>query len=274
MKLKWIIQAADERAYRAFVARWLDHEFVRERRSRNLKRIGIDLTVGNFWHTLVGCLLTTQQPSGETSKVAKFLLGSDPLLDWNHCRNARRLAIQAERTLAANGMRRGKMIGEELSEAATYLRRDWGEVSTRLQGIAARTSRDREREVAGFLRSTFKGIGPKQSRNLIQWLGLSRFEVPLDSRMVKVLRGLQFPVPLSPIALSDENYYCFVEDGVQSMLAQIGIYPCIFDPCVFASLERVESTPRRSARDETPARKSRSPPSCGIERQRDAPSLV
>ena len=132
---------------------------------------------------------------------------------------------------------------EELAEAAIYLRSDWSEVSTRLQGIAARTSKDGEREVAGFLRSTFKGLGPKQSRNLIQWLGLSRFEVPLDSRMVKVLRKLQFPVPLSPTALSDESYYCFVEDGLQSMLAQIGIYPCIFDACVFASLERVSKVP-------------------------------
>ena len=245
MKLKWVIQAADERAYRAFVAKWNEHRFVRERRNRNLKRIGIDLTVGNFWHKLAGCLLTTQQPSGENSKVAKFLLGTDPVLDWNHCRSAKRLAVQAERTLAANGMRRGKMIGEELAEAAIYLRSDWGEVSTRLQGIAARTSKDREREVAGFLRSTFKGLGPKQSRNLIQWLGLSRFEVPLDSRMVKVLRELQFPVPLSPTALSDEGYYCFVEDGLQSMLAQIGIYPCIFDACVFASLERVAKVPAK-----------------------------
>ena len=85
MKLKWVIQAADERAYRAFVAQRNDHKFVRERRSRNLKRIGIDLTLGNFWHKLAVCLLTTQQPSGENSKVAKFLLGTDPLLDRNHC---------------------------------------------------------------------------------------------------------------------------------------------------------------------------------------------
>jgi hypothetical protein len=68
-------------------------------------------------------------------------------------------------------------------------------------------------------------------------MGLSKYEIPLDSRMVKVLRELQFPVPLSAVALADEDYYCFIEDGIQNLMAEIGVYPCVFDACAFASFE-------------------------------------
>jgi len=43
-----------------------------------------------------------------------------------------------------------------------------------------------ERE-ACILLQELKGIGPKQSRNLRQALGLLRYEIPIDSRIVKWL---------------------------------------------------------------------------------------
>jgi len=77
----------------------------------------------------------------------------------------------------------------------------------------------------------------KQSRNFIQWLGFSKYEIPLDSRIVKVLRSMDFPVPLSPKALADEEYYCFIEDVIQVVMQEVGEYPCVFDACAFASLQ-------------------------------------
>jgi len=52
------------------------------------------------------------------------------------------------------------------------------------------------------------------------------------------LNQLQFPIPLSPKALGDKSYYCFVEDGLQEVLRRIDEYPCVFDACAFASLEK------------------------------------
>ena len=40
----------------------------------------------------------------------------------------------------------------------------------------------RERETARWIASRLVGFGPKQSRNLLQSLGLGRYEIPLDSR--------------------------------------------------------------------------------------------
>ena len=36
--------------------------------------------------------------------------------------------------------------------------------------------------------SVGKGIGPTRARNLLQSLGLTRYEIPLDSRVVRWLR--------------------------------------------------------------------------------------
>ncbi len=206
MKFEWITDADDEQAYRDFVTRWRRHKLVQERTARYVRRIGVDLSFKTFWRTLASCLLTTQQRSGENSKVEQFRQSNHRLLDWAHCRGARNLAAEAALVLGENGLRRGAMVGAELEHAAQFLNDGgWNEVRTQLRSIETRTSKGAERAVARLLQERFKGLGPKQSRNLIQWLGLSRYEVPLDSRMVKALRNLGFPVPLSAQALGDET---------------------------------------------------------------------
>jgi hypothetical protein len=46
--------------------------------------------------------------------------------------------------------------------------------------VSGRTSR--YPGVAGYIQETFEGFGPKQSRNLLQALGLTRYEIPIDIR--------------------------------------------------------------------------------------------
>lgn len=95
-----------------------------------------------------------------------------------------------------------------------------------------------EREVASFVSANFAGFGPKQSRNMLQWLGLTQHEIPLDSRVLKWLNKSGFPIRLSAQGLADEAYYCFVLDGIQELCGHAKVLPCIFDAAVFASFER------------------------------------
>jgi hypothetical protein len=94
-----------------------------------------------------------------------------------------------------------------------------------------------ERFAASFLADHFKGLGPKQSRNLLQSLGLTRYEIPIDSRITKWLNGFGFPVRLSAGALSDTNYYEFVSQGIQQLCAKSDVYPCVLDAAIFASYD-------------------------------------
>ncbi len=239
MEIQWIITASDEANYREFVKRYKDHSIVQERVRKNIDRTDIEVSEPVFWKILVGCLLTTQQRSGAGSRVSLFLEGNDPLLVHDSCQATHNLAATAEATLTRHGIRRAGRISFELELAANWLKNGgWKSIEPELNGLLGETNATKERAVARILQTHLKGIGPKQSRNLIQWLGLSQYEIPLDSRVVKVLSGLHFPVPLSSKALADENYYCFIEDGIHEIMARISIIPCVFDACAFASLER------------------------------------
>jgi hypothetical protein len=90
----------------------------------------------------------------------------------------------------------------------------------------------RERDAAHFAAINLDGIGPKQSRNLWQWLGLTRYEVPLDSRVVGwINRNLSIQVDAEK--LSDDRYYERVVDYLQDACDRAGVLPCVFDAAAF-----------------------------------------
>jgi hypothetical protein len=238
MEFRWVISQGNGKPYKDFVERYKAHSIVKERIDRNVKHIDVSISKARFWHALVGCLLTTQQRSGPGSRVAAFLDANGPVLDLNYCSNEKNLRKVVEGALSKSGLRRTERIAMEIAHAIDWLKHHgWSAVKSQLDQISSYTNARKERSVARFFQEHFNGIGPKQSRNLIQWMGLSKYEIPLDSRMVKVLKELEFPVPLSATALADEGYYCFIEDGIQQLMAAIDVYPCVFDACAFASFE-------------------------------------
>src|SRR5207248_11545041 len=91
------------------------------------------------------------------------------------------------------------------------------------------------KEIANYIQDKFAGFGPKQARNFLQALGLTRYEIPIDSRVTRWLNELGFPFQLSAIALADVNYYEFVSAAVQKLSAKSDVYPCMLDAAIFAS---------------------------------------
>ena len=160
------------------------------------------------------------------------------MFDFQVCAKSKDLIGFVQAKLAKQGLRRSESIAHEVAHAVNWLRtHGWNSLLEPLDSLSTRATVKKERTVARFIQAEFHGFGPKQSRNFIQWLGLSKYEIPLDSRIVKVLRSLVFPVPLSPKALADEEYYCFIEDGIQLLLHEVGEYPRVFDACAFSSLD-------------------------------------
>ncbi len=74
-----------------------------------------------------------------------------------------------------------------------------------------------ERHAAHMVDALLAGFGPKQARNLLQVLGLTQHEIPLDSRVAKWLKSFGFPAPVSAAALSDADFYDFALDGFQQI---------------------------------------------------------
>lgn len=131
-----------------------------------------------------------------------------------------------------------------LSENFSYLEstkwKIFSEIEKKLNGSH---TKEIERFYADQVDDKLKGFGPKQSRNILQAMGLTRYEVPIDSRITNWLNKFGFPVKLNSTALSDKHYYHFVLDGFQYLCEKADLYPCIVDASIFSSYDNGEWTP-------------------------------
>jgi hypothetical protein len=239
MKIVFDISDEDARRAREFYHSLRSNPFVRTRQSRNVDGSRAPANSDEFWEALVSALLTTQQRSGPTSAVNRFIRAAPFPLGLSDCRaNSPCAAFIEHRIMAFGGIRRGRTIAGELQANLTWLDRDgWDYLLPRLSSLGASTSPTLERETARYLSDNLKGLGPKQARNVLQMLGLTRYETPLDSRIAKWLNGFGFPVHLTAGGLSDHSYYELVSDGFQALCERAGVLPCLMDAAIFASYD-------------------------------------
>jgi hypothetical protein len=247
MKINWIIEEKDIRKIKTFVDSQAGKLFVKNRITRN-----VDGPIPNFnrdilWNAMVSCLLTTQQRSGPESSVTRFIC-TDPFpLNMNKCMEQTNLKEFVEDTITNfGGLRRAKTIGDEILHNFIWLKNGgWQEVEAMAKVLVENRKRSPrfddkyfERKAAKIAIDKLKGFGPKQSRNLWQSLGYTRFEIPIDSRISNWFNKNNFPVRLSAGALSDDNYYNFVMDGIQEVCKASEVYPCVLDASIFASFDQ------------------------------------
>lgn len=175
-----------------------------------------------FWKQMVGMRMTSQQRSGPNGAVAEFLRRTPFPLSYEHVYRlpdeSDRLDMIALALRTHGGIRHYNRIAEDLSRKLDKLNvgRGWGETLKKVNALASPSEAREERQVARFLHNLLRGFGPKQSRNLLQSLGLTRYEIPIDSRITKWLNNFGFPVSLTSTALADAGYYEFVLDGIQA----------------------------------------------------------
>jgi hypothetical protein len=194
-----------------------------------------------FWKALADCLLTTQQRSGPDSAVARFIRTAPYPLTLSAClATAQPSAYATEVLTRFGGIRRASTIGRELEENLLWLRSNggWSVIDRVLDRLQQPHGPKDEREAAEVLAEHLLGLGPKQSRNVLQTLGLTQHEVPLDSRLAKWLNDFGFPLRLSAVALSDPGYYGLVSDSFQALCEAAGVSPCLMDAAIFASFDR------------------------------------
>jgi len=140
--------------------------------------------------------------------------------------------------IKAGGIRRHKVLSSHIAENFSLLLDGfWQETLPVLRTLMPTSTQIDERLAADFIDEHFVGFGPKQARNLLQWLGLARYEIPIDSRAVKWINVLRLGVRVDPTRLQDRAYYCEVLDVVQHVCLVADIYPTVLDAAGFASLE-------------------------------------
>jgi hypothetical protein len=240
-RLYWQVSVADIATVRGLLTAEQEHPWVKDRFERNLHYPKAEITQSYFWKVLVCMRATTMAASGEGSAIAKFEI-------------LNRFPLSLERVQGEPAEAREQLIHLVLGEHGVGTHRK--KIASDLAWNLAKLEEDRwpalleksnsllfpsEREVADFLASSLRGIGPKQARNILQDLGLTRFEIPIDSRVIKWLNACEvFPFTVTAVALSDRNYYHFILDAIQELCRECGTYPCVLDASIFSSLEKTE----------------------------------
>lgn len=241
MKLKIIITDKDVIKAQSVVHSMQNHPIVKERYNRNIKRNDIILTHNRMWERQIGCLLTTRQNSSINSPVHRFIHSRSPLLSLSSCKTKKNLAAFAKKEIERfGGIRFATKIGSQIAKNFEILDKGgWKEIDDMLKLFKKRPQPPAmERQCAELLAKTLSGFGPKQSRNLLQWLGVTQYEIPIDTRLIKWIKTLGDLNMLTPSALSDNDYYCAIMDAIIDLCNAAEVFPCIFDASVFASLEK------------------------------------
>jgi hypothetical protein len=211
-------------------------------------------TPDRIWYAMIACLVTTQQRSLPGSLVDQFLAQYPFPLALETCRQHRSELASFVAVIVANArLRRYDKIAESCSQNFERLVDKGGMMATQMRLSALFSSyqqseqrsepfaRSVERDTARYLATTLHGIGPKQSRNLLLYVGLLRNELLLDSRVTSWIKrrlaspNLPFPLPMA--ALQDEAYYSFVVDAVQRLCDEARVLPSDFDAATFYAVE-------------------------------------
>ncbi len=244
MKLQWQIDDKDVVRVKELVAGQAGNALIRARQERNLAKAKPAVTKERFWRAMVSMRLTTRQKSGPESHVARFIRLKPFPVTYAVVHQARDPSVLIAKVLRkAGGIRFADKIASELARNLESLEDGlWTDTLVQCNRLTQLVPRDVEIEVARHIQEHFLGFGPKQSRNLLQSLGLTRYEIPIDSRLTDWLNEFGFPVRLTATALGDDNYYRFISDGIQALCERSGVLPCIFDAAVFASRDSVAWT--------------------------------
>jgi hypothetical protein len=190
------------------------------------------------------CLLTSQQRSGPNSPVGQFLFQKPFPVIFETILANRQIENFIKEILKQNGLTRFiSKISQAFEINIKKLQaNNWEIIDTFKEKLDGQQTKMVEREIADYLDDLLKGFGPKQSRNFLQGLGLTKYEIPIDSRITNWLNDFGFPITLTSTPLQDKGYYHFVSDGIQSLCNQADIYPCILDAVIFSSFDDGEWT--------------------------------
>jgi hypothetical protein len=235
MKQNWLIEPKDIEKVRSLVEMHQGNPFVKKRVERNLRPDKAKVEKLDFWQQMVGCLLTTQQRADPETPVGRFIATQPFGLAYPVCLARTDVRVFANKLLTEwRGIRRTTIIPDQLAENLRVLENGlWAQMLERLEHLRLHQDQATERTTADFIADHLSGFGPKQSRNLLQCVGLTRYEIPIDSRIADWLNDFGFPVHLSASALSDRHYYCFVLDGIQVLCKASEVTPCILDAAIF-----------------------------------------
>ena len=242
MNISWNISGQDIQKVKEILNE-NNNLFLKTRRERNVEKKNIVINKDAIIKAMIMCLLTSQQRSGPNSVVGQFLKIEPFPIIYDIISRTENIEDLIKRTLRENGLTRYiNRISRFFATNINRVQDDNWRIIQELENLKNIDSKTEERKLADRINDIFDGFGPKQSRNFLQSLGLTKYEIPIDSRITNWLNRFGFPVTLTSSPLGDKGYYHFVLDGIQELCIKAQIYPCLLDAAIFSSFDNDEWT--------------------------------
>lgn len=226
-------------------------EFFEHRRERNVIGQVPDFSRETFWRSLMACLLTSQQQSKKGSRVDSLFNTKPFPLRLDICDKQVSTKGFVRNVLREwRGIRFGPTIANRAAENLKRLNKNrWSEAEDWFERLKKQRARKPEKDdyvlerEAAHWADGFPGLGPKQSRNLWQDLGLTRYEIPVDSSVTAWINAkLSFRVDKGRLGYLP--YYEAVLGHVQAICDKAGVLPQDLDAAAF-DYENLGSTEPR-----------------------------
>ena len=243
MNIEWQFSKDDIVRVKSTIRAQCETIIVKDRQKRNLADDRPTVTANRLWEALVCMRITTQARSGPGSDVSKFQrlrLSTFPLTYDTVRDQHNRTDFISEILKKHKAGRHRPTIAMQLSKNFEELEQDgWREICSQCNLLVHSVCRQTEIEVAKYLQDRLAGFGPKQARNVLQALGLTRYEIPIDSRVTHWLnKELKFPYRVRSEDLSSPIIYRLISDAICALCEKCGVLPCILDAAIFASKDK------------------------------------
>jgi hypothetical protein len=254
----WEISDTDIDTTLSFVHEMMGKNYVKKRIRDNIAFPPPEISQLLIWEGMFDCLLSTRQKSGPGSAIAMFLNQNPFPLPYGTCvgqddpESFIRDTIGSHRSIQyKNKIAQFAAHNLRWLETGGWVKIDQWLLPLQLQRKANPQPNHKisERQASHDFDEAFLGIGPKQARNYLQLLGLTRYEIPIDSRFIKWIVANEFPLlfdgkPVQSLdrkiinqRLSVPYWYDGILDRLQELCNRCDILPVVLDGCVFASFD-------------------------------------
>jgi thermostable 8-oxoguanine DNA glycosylase len=228
MELIWKLSDSDINKVRDYISK-NKNQSVERIVNRNINHIDRIIDRDTLLRTMLICLLSSETDSYPKSKIELMFIKKPYLLSYQYLFKVRNIEILFQEVFQTFGITKYlNKVPRYFSTNFEFLEdTDWALESDIIGSMEHELTKLDERKLADMVDRSFKGFGSKEARSFLLALGVTKYEIPIDYKLIKWLENFGFPIKFSKTALQDILFYHFVSDGIQKLCEISEISPCV-----------------------------------------------
>ena len=238
MELIWKLSDSDINKVRDYVSK-NKNQSVERIVNRNINHIDRIIDRDTLLRTMLICLLSSETDSYPESKIELMFIKKPYLLSYQYLFKVRNIEILFQEVFQTFGITKYlNKVPRYFSTNFEFLEEtDWALESDIIGSMEHELTKFDERKLADMVDRSFKGFGSKEARSFLLALGVTKYEIPIDYKLIKWLENFGFPIKFSKTALQDILFYHFVSDGIQKLCEISEISPCVLYTSIISESE-------------------------------------